>query len=253
MGCRCHDEAPDCLRGDRAVSVTTASGSRIDASKSRNLSRASLAGSQATQTIAAGWSTNGGTNYTVTGPGIVVATFGVTTLTLDGVSKVTTDASGLVYLPFASTAVITGTAHGIYTSRYSSGIAIPTNAVKTISTFTHTYTAAGGSWSDIVTTGGGFLWSVYGSGDTSHGTNGDSTITWSVKHNGTSTGGSDRTLWNAAMYRSTGSGGFNTGGGGAGMMFPFDGTLKLATGISGASYTGNSSITAIWSATLPPA
>ena len=253
MESRCHDDAYHRVRGDRAVSVVTASGSRIDASKSRNLSRARLAGTQATQTIAAGWSTNGGTNYTVTGPGIVVATFGVTTLTLDGVSKVTTDASGLVYLPFASTAVITGTAHGIYTSRYSSGIAIPTNAVKTISTFTHTYTFANGSWSDTVTTGGGFLWSVYGSGNTSHGTDGDSTISWSIKHNGTSTGGSDRTLWSASMYRSQSSGGFNTGGGGAGMMFPFDGTLTLVTGISGAAYTGNSSITAIWSATLPAA
>ena len=235
------------------MSVTTASGARIDGTKARTLSRATLSGSQATQTIAAGWSTNGGTSYSVTGPGIVVATFGVTVLTLDGVSKVTTDANGLVYMPFQSTAVITGTAHGIYTSRYASGIAIPTNAVKTISTFTHTYTGAGGSWTDNVTTGGGFLWSVYGSGDTSHGTNGDSTVTWSARHNGTSTGGADRTLWSGSMYRSTSSGGFNTGGAGAGMMFPFDGTLKLVSGISGASYTGNSSITAIWSATLPAA
>lgn len=253
MECRSRDDAHHRIRGDRTVSVTTASGSRIDGTKARNLLRASLSGNQATQTIAAGWSTNGGTNYSVTGPGIVVATFGVTVLTLDGVSKVSTDANGLVYMPFASTAVITGTAHGIYTTRYSPGIAIPTNAVKTISTFTHTYTGAGGSWTDNVTTGGGFLWSVYGSGDSSHATNGDSSITWSVRHNGTSTGGADRTLWSASMYRSTSSGGFNTGGAGAGMMFPFDGTLKLVSGISGASYTGNSSITAIWSATLPAA
>ena len=235
------------------MSVTTASGARIDGTKARNLSRATLSGSQATQAIAAGWSTNGGTNYSVTGPGIVVATFGVTVLTLDGVSKVTTDANGLVYMPFASTAVITGTAHGIYTSRYASGIAIPTNAVKANANTGSLSSTGINSYSTTVTTGGGFLWSVFASGSMSIGTNGDGTINWTVIHNGTSTGGADRTLWSGGFNRGTSSGSSNSGGAGAGIMFPFDGTLKLDTYMQGASWTGTATLTAIWSATLPAA
>jgi hypothetical protein len=235
------------------VSVTTASASRIDGTKTRNLSRATLSGGQVGQTITAGWSTNGGTNYSVTGPGIVVATFGVTTLTLDGVSKVTTDANGLVYMPFASTAVITGTAHGIYTSRYASSIAIPTSAVKTSTAVTHTYGGSNASNSYSVTTSSGFLWAVVVTGSISGGTDAYGSLGWAVRHNGTSTGGSDRTLYGSGAYRSQGSGGGQgIGSHWEGMMFPFDGTLKLASSWdSQQNASASITLTAIWSATLP--
>jgi len=237
------------------VSVATASGSRIDGTKARNLSRATLSGSQATQTIAAGWSTNGGTSYSVTGPGIVVAAFGVTVLTLDGVSKVTTDANGLVYMPFASTAVITGTAHGIYTSRYSSGIAIPTNAVKTSTAVTHTYSGSNASNTYSVTTTGGFLWAVVVSGSISGNTDAYGNLGWAVRHNGTSTSNADRTLYSSGAFRSQGSGGGQgIGSHYEGIMFPFDGTLKLASSWDTQQNASASiTLTAIWSATLPAA
>lgn len=235
------------------MSVVTASSSRIDGSKARSLVRSSLVGGQTGQTITAGWSTNGGTNYSVTGPGIVVATFGVTTLTLDGVSKVATDADGLVYMPFASTAVISGTAHGIYTTRYASSIVMPTGAVKTSSSVTHTYSGSDATNTYTVTTSSGFLWAVKISGSISGGTNAYGNLLWSVVHNGTSTGSADRTLYASSAYRSQGSGGGQgIGTHYEGMMYPFDGTLKLVSSWNTQqASTASITLTAIWSATLP--